>query len=51
LQGKGGIGKSLAACLLAQYLPEKSINVRSYDADPVNSIFASFAALAAARSI
>jgi hypothetical protein len=24
LQGKGGVGKSLAACLLAQYLPDKS---------------------------
>src|SRR5271166_902452 len=49
LQGKGGVGKSLAACLLAQYLPDKSINVRCYDADPINSTFASFAALTAAK--
>jgi hypothetical protein len=49
LQGKGGVGKSFAAFLLAQYLPDKSINVRSYDADPVNSTFASFAALSAAK--
>ena len=49
LQGKGGVGKSLAGCLLAQYLPDKSINVRCYDADPINSTFASFAALTAAK--
>ena len=49
LQGKGGVGKSLAACLLAQYLPDKSFNVRCYDADPINSTFASFAALTAAK--
>ena len=48
LQGKGR-RKSLAACLLAQYLPDKSINVRCYDADPINSTFASFAALCAAK--
>ena len=49
LQGKGGVGKSLAAFLLAQYLPEKSINVRCYDADPVNSTLASFPALNAVK--
>ena len=49
LQGKGGVGKSLAACLLAQYLPDKSFNVRCYDADPINSTFASFAALTAPK--
>src|ERR1700738_1911944 len=49
LQGKGGVGKSLAACLLAQYLPDKSFKVRCYDADPINSTFASFAALTAPK--
>jgi cellulose biosynthesis protein BcsQ len=49
LQAKGAVGKSLAACLLAQYLPDKSFNVRCYDADPINSTFASFAALTAAK--
>ena len=49
LQGKGGVGKSLAAFLLAQYLPEKSISVRCYDADPVNSTLASFPALNAVK--
>ena len=40
LQGKGGVGKSLAACLLAQYyLPDKSINVSCYDADPIVAPF------------
>ena len=35
LQSKGGVGKSLAGCFLAQYLPDTSINVRCYDADPI----------------
>ena len=37
LQGKGGVGKSFIAALLAQYLQEKGVAVRCFDADPVNS--------------
>ena len=44
LQGKGGVGKSFAAFLLAQYLPEKSVLVRCFDADPINNTLASFPA-------
>jgi hypothetical protein len=36
LQGKGGVGKSFAAFLLAQYLPDKSVLVRCLDADPIS---------------
>ena len=49
LQGKGGVGKSFAAFLLAQYLPEKSVLVRCFDADPINSTLASFPALNAVK--
>jgi CO dehydrogenase nickel-insertion accessory protein CooC1 len=45
LQGKGGVGKSFIAALLAQYHQEKSVAVRCFDADPVNSTLASFPAL------
>src|ERR1700730_16197017 len=45
LQGKGGVGKSFIAALLAQYLQEKGVAVRCFDADPVNSTLASFPAL------
>jgi len=45
LQGKGGVGKSFIAALLAQYLQETGVAVRYFDADPVNSTLASFAAL------
>ena len=37
LQGKGGVGKSLIASLLMQYLQKKSYNVIAIDTDPVNS--------------
>jgi CO dehydrogenase nickel-insertion accessory protein CooC1 len=45
LQGKGDVGKSFIAALLAQYLQEKGVSVRCFDADPVNSTLASFPAL------
>ena len=43
-QGKGGVGKSLSATILAQYLKEKAINVPLYcfDTDPVNQTFSRF---------
>jgi hypothetical protein len=36
LQGKGGVGKSLIASILAQYLMSRGISVRCIDTDPVN---------------
>lgn len=42
LQGKGGVGKSLLATLLHQYLTEKDIEVLAFDTDPINATFASF---------
>lgn len=36
LQGKGGIGKSLVASLLSQYLISRGDNVKPIDADPLN---------------
>ena len=49
LQGKGGVGKSLVASVLAQYLTEKGGDVRCIDTDPVNRTFAQYAALSAHR--
>ncbi len=49
LQGKGGVGKSLVASILAQYLREKSGEVRCIDTDPVNRTFAQYSALRADR--
>ena len=42
LQGKGGVGKSMIAVFLYQYLKEKGIPVDAYDTDPVNHTLASF---------
>src|SRR6202000_1402784 len=49
LQGKGGVGKSLVASVLAQYLKEKGKEVRCVDTDPVNRTFAQYGALGADR--
>ena len=49
LQGKGGVGKSLVASILAQYLRDKGKDVRCIDTDPVNRTFAQYAALGADR--
>ena len=49
LQGKGGVGKSLVAALLAQYFREDGRDVRCIDTDPVNRTFAQYAALRADR--
>lgn len=49
LQGKGGVGKSLVAAVLAQYLRQDGRDVRCIDTDPVNRTFAQYAALAADR--
>jgi ASC-1-like (ASCH) protein len=44
LQGKGGVGKSLVACLLTQYLKNKQENILCIDTDPVNDTFFSYKA-------
>lgn len=49
LQGKGGVGKSLVAALLAQYLEGKSENLFCADTDPVNDTFARYSAFNAER--
>ena len=49
LQGKGGVGKSLVASVLAQYLRGKGKEVRCIDTDPVNRTFAQYSALGADR--
>ncbi len=36
LQGKGGVGKSLAASLLCQYLIEQGREILAFDTDPLN---------------
>ena len=50
LQGKGGVGKSLVASLLAQYFRHrKERSVRCIDADPVNQTLAQYKDLGAER--
>jgi len=51
LQGKGGVGKSLAASLLTQYLMSKisSDSVCCIDADPVNDTFSGYKAFPVKR--
>jgi len=45
LQSKGGIGKSLVAVLLFQYLQERGVKVIGLDVDPLNATFGNFASL------
>jgi hypothetical protein len=45
LQGKGGVGKSYAAVLFAQYLRERGLPVSCFDGDPLNQTLGGFAAL------
>ena len=42
LQGKGGVGKSLIASLLYQYLHQQGRAVTGVDTDPVNATFAGY---------
>ena len=50
LQGKGGVGKSLVAALLAQYLAQdKAAALLCADTDPVNDTFARYGAFGAQR--
>ena len=47
LQGKGGVGKSLAASVLAQYFMARGKPVRCIDTDPVNKTLSQYEALQA----
>jgi hypothetical protein len=49
LQGKGGVGKSLVAAILAQYFRERGRPVRCVDTDPVNQTFAQYGELEVRR--
>lgn len=45
LQGKGGVGKSLAASMLAQFLKSRGETPLCIDTDPTNATFAGFKSL------
>ncbi len=47
LQGKGGVGKSLAASILAQYFIARGQPVRCIDSDPVNKTLSQYTTLQA----
>ena len=49
LQGKGGVGKSFVASLLAQHFLAREITPVCIDTDPVNQTFAGYAAFNAHR--
>jgi len=49
LQGKGGVGKSVVATWLAEYLIKRGKNVRCIDGDPVNRSLAQYKALNAEK--
>lgn len=49
LQGKGGVGKSLVAALLAQHFTGRGQTPLCIDTDPVNQTFASYTAFNAIR--
>ncbi len=45
MQGKGGVGKSLSASLLAQYMKDRDKVTICYDTDPVNQTFSAITEL------
>ena len=47
LQGKGGIGKSFVAVMLAQFFKSKGANLKAFDTDQENTTFAHYKALGA----
>lgn len=49
LQGKGGVGKSFVASLLAQHFKSKGLKPKCYDTDPINPTFAGHKALGVTR--
>src|SRR5687767_9544314 len=42
LQGKGGVGKSLVAAMLAQYFRARNGSVKPFDTDPVNDTLSQY---------
>ena len=42
LQGKGGVGKSLVASILAQYFRHRGAEIHCLDTDPVNQTFSQY---------
>ena len=50
LQGKGGVGKSFIAALLAQYKASKGQPSLCIDTDPVNATFHGYQALGYGKS-
>lgn len=42
LQGKGGVGKSYVASLLAQHISGRDVPLQCFDTDPVNRTFAGY---------
>jgi hypothetical protein len=49
LQGKGGVGKSLIATILAEFLADKVDDLQCFDTDPVNPTFTSYKAFGVKR--
>lgn len=49
LQGKGGVGKSLVASILAQYLQNEKRSIECIDTDPVNRTLSQYKAVNASR--
>ena len=47
LQGKGGVGKSLVAAILSQYLASRGQDIRGVDADPVNHTLSEYRGIGA----
>jgi CO dehydrogenase nickel-insertion accessory protein CooC1 len=51
LNGKGGVGKSVVATWLAEFLVSRGRSVRCIDGDPVNRSFSQYKALPTARGL
>src|SRR5687768_11482150 len=51
LQGKGGVGKSVVAAMIAQYLKEQTAPVIAIDTDPNNATLSGYKALKAQRLV
>ena len=49
LQGKGGVGKSLVASILAQYFRHHGRSIQCIDTDPVNRTLAQYSGIDATR--
>jgi hypothetical protein len=49
LQGKGGVGKSLVAAMLAQYFRARNGSVKPFDTDPVNDTLSQYKGFATKR--